>query len=406
MIGRAAAITALVFILAPALLASTIFGPPGIGVPYPAGGVRGYALGGAHISLMDSTYIPIENPAGFRSYGITRFSVAMNATKSIAEDGPNSDTADDLYFPHAAVAVPIYRTLGFGLAYRAISDHQFLTFSQDQFEPEEPFDTLDVYDVSRRTQGLGGLSRASASVGFNPKSWLTVGVSGDYYFGDLETLYTLDFVQGASSRSGQFIARKFSGFGLRLGAIARPTPEWSLAAALTLPSTMRVETSMVVEGGDSTGFGGLDYELPLKVSLGASRQIGRLLATGQLDYEFWESTERDFGKSENYVDAFAVRGGVERLASGGLLDPWYEKIIYRLGGHWDRHYVEFAGNPLFTYGVSAGIGVPMTSHLGVLNLAFTLDFRGNASDNGGRETVYGFSLGIASSERWFQRRRR
>lgn len=385
------------------LQAASIFGPLGVGMTQRHETARSAAIAGSDGALSDSVYFPMDNPAGWFNVGYTRYTASMNAVKITATDAGGSDTADDFNFPGMAFAMPIYRSLGLGFAYQGVTDYEFLTYRYDTLTPEGSSET---YDVIRRLQGSGGLAKVATNIGAKVRPWLAVGIAADYYFGKTERLGTLTFTNGDFYRSGEFRRDQFSGTQLRAGAIGYIGRGLQVAGVLELPTNLRVHSTLTVEGGDSTDLGRSDYGLPLGATVSGAYTRERTRFSGQASFRQWGEASRVITANDTYTTAYDLGLGFERLPLRTPLEPWYQKWIYRAGVRMGQHYIEAGGNAIQSVGFSVGLGIPLRTHPGIFDLAFTYDIRGSEGSNLGSERIIGFKVGFGSSEKWFVRRKR
>ncbi len=385
--------------------ATTIFGAGGIGYTPHYTTVRSTALGGAGLALADSLYIPMENPGGWYSNGMARYSVGAVFRRATASDDNTSDTMDDFVIPTVYLVVPFYRTFSVGLSYCALFDHEYLFFQDGTWTPETPLDTTESYDYSERFQGKGGLSRASLTV--STRLWnIGIGLSGDMMFGTVEDLWKLQFESSNFEESGRFSRYEMFGVSARLGLLADLSPQTSVGVTVQLPTQLEATNIIKIEGGDSLGARNLRYDLPLSIQVGAAHSIHRIRGVMDVGMEFWEEGTRDFYAYEQYNNTLNAAFGVERLPLRSALDPWYEKWIFRAGFHYYQNYRDISGEPMSTMGFAAGAGIPLRTGAGILDFAFFVDLRGSESANGATETVFGMQLGWGSAQRWFYRRPR
>jgi len=394
----------LLLTLAVPAMGSSIFSTLGAGLSVQPGSARSTALGGVDNMLADSVYISMSNPAGWRSWGRSRFLVTSNIYTSFASDASGaSDRSDDFVFPGFALAVPIYKSFGMGVALNTMTDYEFLTM-RPATTPAMPEDTVDYYDVTEVFRGVGGASVFSVNMGGNVTDWLSMGVALDYVFGKLDRSWELEFDYGAFNTSGKSIRYVLSGIALRVGGVAN-LDNYIVAGTVQLPAKIDVDRSMEITGGDSVSIAGGTFEMPLTFTLGAATSIDRFKVFWEGGMAFWGSTVQDvIGSGDTWTDTWNIASGVERMPSHAVLDPWYEKWTYRAGAHLRRYYTYAGEEPLNEFGLSAGVGIPMRTHMGMLDLALTMDWRGSENLNGASEKIVGIRIGITSTERWFVRR--
>jgi hypothetical protein len=408
MMNKTLMILLIVAISVSPVYSASVFSALGIGSNVQSGGARSIALSGADFAHVDTLYSSMKNPAGWVSFGKTRYMMSTAMIQSTATDASGSDTEQFFNFPSGAIQLPIFKTLGLGLSYTSLTDFKSLYYTDKLWRPSEPYDTVTVYDVSERHQTLGGLSKFGVNFAFKARSWIAVGVGLDYYFGKNERLITSDFEQGSNQRSGIFIRDKFKGNRLTAGAIIHANKDLALSAAIKLPTTLEVSKIREVQGGDSTNTEDLEFDIPLGFDVGAAYTKGRLRSMAHFGMEFWGDAEQTIDKEEYYEfsDSYDISVGFERLPLTGPLDPFTERIAYRVGARMSQSYIKSNHNTINTMGVSLGFGIPMRTHKGSMDIAFTLDFRGDELDNKAKETIIGMQIGITSVQSWFVKRRR
>ncbi|MCB2210911.1 hypothetical protein KQI52_02225 [bacterium] len=403
---RLLSITLMILFAAVPVMAESVFGPLGVGLWQQNGNARSVGLAGSDMAFSDSIYFAIDNPATWRSYGVTKYTVSFAANKVYASDYTGEDIADNYVFPNAALLLPFYKSFGLGFYYQALTDHDYLIHRSDTYDIEQPVDTLETYDLLRRVQGNGGMSRAGAVLAFQVLQKVDVGIGLDYYFGQLEELVTIDFQQGSFSRSGRYILHEINGVGVNLGFTAHPSQNSAVSLTVRPPAMLDVASSLTIQAGDSVGFADEQFEMPLSLGLGGYIDYGRLRTLARINYTAWKESEHSIASEFEYDNSVDVGLGFERIPLREPLVPWYEEATFRAGLRYQQHYVRAGGNPLYTYGAAVGMGMPIAYGRGVFEFALTYDMRGTVTDNLAKERIYGIQIGISSTERWFVRRQR
>ena len=400
---------ALAALLAGALTASASspFSTLGAGVNLNPMSVRSYALGGNDILISDSVYVSSANPAGWKNVGRTRFMLSSSVGMSTSKDNlAGTDNASSINFPTVALALPIYRTLGIGFSYKTLTDYGFLTRRPSTITGILPEDSSAAYDVTETFSGVGGLSDFSSNFGVSIGKSLSMGIALDYVFGKLDRVWVMQFSNSNFSSSGKTIRQELSGVVVRLGSHYVRGPLMA-AATVQLPASVNVTRSLEIVGGDSLGIEGGSLELPLSVNVGGSWQVKRLRTMGQGSFESWSSVTQDvIGTTDTYSNAWNLAVGFELLPTRSPLDPWYMKWTYRAGGHLGQDYVSATSDPIKNYGIAMGFGIPVRTHMGMIDLALTMDWRGDVATNGVSERITGIRIGYSSTEKWFVRRPR
>lgn len=383
--------------------ASSLFALQGVGVPIQSQNTRSISLGGVDGPLADSLYLSVTNPAGWYNTGRTRFTMNSRLTFTAAKSNSGATaSSDDFGFPSFGFALPIYRGLGIGVNFRTKTDYEFYTKRTTNYTPV-PEDTSS-YKITEVLQGTGGLSTASSNFGIKVNRALSVGLALDYVFGKLDRELTTLSDDLTLSTGGYTQHRVVSGLAVRFGALAH-RGDLTLSGSFGLPAKLKVDQAIQVVGGDSLTIPSATLELPFSIGVGGAYKSGRYLAVGEGRFDLWGSTSQDIGTAA-YTNAWQIGVGLERQRLVAPLLPWYEKVTYRVGVHAKRLNVEANNNPIDGFGIAAGVGMPMKTHMGMLDLGVTLDWLGNPAKNGVRERTFGVRLGIISTEGWFVRRKR
>lgn len=89
------------------------------------------------------------------------------------------------------------------------------------------------------------------------------------------------------------------------------------------------------------------------------------------------------------------------LMSGGYV----QHIRYRVGGFYNRSYLNIRGNDLNEYGVSCGFGFPLRNDKSIVNLSFEYVNRQGSPSKLIKEDFFRISLGITFNEMWFWQRK-
>jgi len=394
----------LIFVISTNAFSGSIFSSGGVGVDVSNQSARSAALGGADIAFSDSVYYSLDNPASWYSAGYTRISITSNVYRATGKDDSGKDSNDELVFPQGGIIFPLYKSMSMGMSYSTVTDYNYLTYNYSDWTPATPVDTtIDNYTAERRLQGSGGLSKVTANIAAKISEGVAVGLAVDYYFGNTEDLLTID---GVFDRTGRYTKHKFEGVAFRSGVISQLSKDLVVAATFSLPTELNVNSSREVQGGDSLGLPSSVYELPLRFGVGAMYTRGKWRASGEFEMGFWEDTSREVANEDEYTNSNSFGFGIERLPARGPLASRWNRIIYRAGFHRDQHYVYLGGNSLVTTGVALGFGIPVKFYPGIIDLAFTLDFRGNETDNKASEQIVGLKISFSSAEKWFVKRKR
>ncbi len=78
---------------------------------------------------------------------------------------------------------------------------------------------------------------------------------------------------------------------------------------------------------------------------------------------------------------------------------------YRFGFHYDAGILKINDTRINEYGMSFGIGLPVSQSYSSVNLGIEIGKRGTTNNNLISENYFKFTLGISLFERWFIQRK-
>ena len=135
-----------------------------------------------------------------------------------------------------------------------------------------------------------------------------------------------------------------------------------------------------------------------------------------LDYSFQDKIELG-GNLLNRNPKLAFRKS-SQLSLGGFYIPKYnsissywDRVIYRAGVRSQQTGIMVDGsgngtqfNDVNDFGISFGVGLPMSNEISRLNLGFEFGKRGTTDNGLIEESYFNFKLGLLLSNKWFRKR--
>lgn len=151
-----------------------------------------------------------------------------------------------------------------------------------------------------------------------------------------------------------------------------------------------------------------NYKLPHTFGAGISYIYDNRLTIGlDATYQNWVdmpyynvSTNSGYSLNNRYKLALGAEY-LPSLMSGGYV----QHIRYRVGGFYNRSYLNIRGNDLNEYGVSCGFGFPLRNDKSIVNLSFEYVNRQGSPSKLIKEDFFRISLGITFNEMWFWQRK-
>jgi hypothetical protein len=152
----------------------------------------------------------------------------------------------------------------------------------------------------------------------------------------------------------------------------------------------------------------IDIVIPSLFGLGLGYRISPLWHTG-LDciYQNWQRQYTvDEEKIEQIRDSYRIGLGFEKSPVEKRFLPFLQNLSWRGGVFFSQLNVTVNDNPVYEYGLTAGLSIPIWKHRNRIDLAFEFGQRGDAKSTLLREQFFGISFSLSSSEQWFVREKR
>jgi len=393
----------------------------GIGDKNNTNTVEQLSMGGIGVALTDAYHLNFSNPASAASLSFTTYALAIENKNTSAKDNNDTQSAAATYLSYLALGVPIGEKGGltFGLLPNSSVGYSLIS---NILNTEGEITEATLYE------GEGGTNKIFLNFGYKLSKGLSVGLQGNYIFGKIEnsiinqtgdallaTKYeTVSNVKGYSMNVGfQYETKLNSKLDLNLGAsfdlsntIETDGNEYLYSVALTSFESPR-DTILNV---NSVG----ELKSPLKTTLGAGIGQKNKWFAG-VDYSFQNALELKGSVFNSYskIDY----DNYSKIAVGGFYTPKYnsissywERVTYRAGLKFEKTglLVDPDGSGTdFTaiddFGISFGVGLPMSQQLSNLNLGFEFGKRGKTTNGLVQENYLNFRLSFSLNDRWFKK---
>jgi hypothetical protein len=383
--------------------------------------VEQQSMGGIGVALNDVYHINLTNPASLASLSFTTYSLAIENKNISAKDNTNTQSASATYLSYLIFGVPIGDKAGLAFGILPNSSVGY-SLNSNVLNDEGEVINATLY------AGEGGTNKVFLNFGYKLFKGLSVGLQGNYVFGNIENSIT-NQTEGASLATKYETISNVEGFSANVGfqyeTKLNSKLDLSLGANFDLNNT--IETS-----GDEYLYSVLfsSFESPRDTILSGS-SVGKLksplkttLGAGIGEKNKWFASV-DF----SFQNALALEGSVfnsyskisydnySKIAIGGFYTPKYnsitsywDRVTYRAGLKFEKTglLVDGQGNGTdFTavddFGISFGVGLPMSQQLSNLNLGFEFGKRGKTTNNLVQENYFNFRLSFSLNDRWFKK---
>lgn len=394
----------------------------GIGDKNNSNTVEQISMGGIGASLQDQFRLNLSNPASLSSLKFTTYTLAIENKNIWAKDSQDTQRGASTYLSYLAMGIPLGENAGmsFGLLPNTSVGYSLI---DNSYNTSNDLTEISVYD------GEGGTNKVFIGFGLQVFKGFSIGLQGNYIFGKIEnnitnqlkdvslaTRYeTLSNVKGFALNTGfQYKTKLSDKVNLHLGA------NFDLESDIDTEDKEYIYSLSIASGEiprdtllSSEGKGTLKF--PLKSSLGVGFGQENMWFAG-VDYSFQEAIQLQ-GNSYNNFSKIAY-DNYSKISIGGFYTPkfnsitsYWERVTYRAGVKLEKTGLMVNSSGIgndFTaiddFGISFGVGLPVSNQLSNLNLGFEFGKRGKIDKGLVRENYINFRLSFSLNDKWFKKR--
>ncbi len=359
-------------------------------------------MGMASLGVRDTLGIDIRYPAMWMGPSTARFAFQTSMTRNWIEDDGGSDISDEAIFNGVSFVLPIAKKQFFGFTLSPYTRTSYKWITQ-----------RSVGDGSTKEtqQGRGGVSQGIAGLSVPVSEKLRIGLAARGLFGKIERSWRIEYTDLIANAAELTNSDRLAGFGWGFSMYVADFGGWSMGAALNSPVKMSVERRSFVAKSDyalsdTTIDVGETWDLPLEISLGASRMFGRHVTAIEAQWSGWGSLEEPVTIEGDFTDAISVSCGWEWHPVFKPLDPFLKSLVYRGGFYYQQHYTRNPdGHRADKYALTGGVSIPYFDNLSRLDVALELGWMGSKDSDGVAERSIKLTVGFNHSQLWFVGRR-
>lgn len=390
-----------------------------------AGTTYNATMGGIGLADRNVRFINVMNPAAVTAreaksfmmdFGVLSNNVIYSAdaaTSGIPGATGKLRSANNTFnMNHIVFSFPMWKNTAFKAG---IMPYSSVGYSLRSYEQSEEL-LAALGDIQYFRQGQGGLYKSFVGAGITLWDCLSLGVDGQYYFGNINRYSYAMFTSSSVFRSinsgwDDYLSGINAKFGLQY------EQKLGKKTALTVGATYQLGTSLsgeerrfaygVASATDTitdvtTPLPG--YKMPAEIGAGVTLRSASGWMVG-FDY-----TRQDWRNSN-----FAATPGVsftpccqQSFRLGGELTPnrydvryFFKRLTYHGGLFYEQSYVSLNGHQVSDRGITLGVSIPVSRFYNAINLGFTAGQRGTMQDNLIRETYFTFHLSFSLHDIWF-----
>jgi hypothetical protein len=396
----------------------------GIGDEFSNLTVEQSSMGGIGVAFSHYKYLNFTNPAAYSKLRYTTYAFGALNNDLTIKSGSTEQSSTSTSLSYVSLAFPIGTKAGFALGLQPVSAVGY-SLSSSLFDNVGDIIPSDFTSYT----GNGGVSRIYGSFGIQVYNGLSLGIEGDYSFGNVDNSI-INKITEADLGTRYDEKTQIRGGSIKIGA--QYEKELDNKLIVNAGATVKLENGLRVIGSD--------YLFSLDFISGASRDT---LSTSRIDGKFNLPLKSTLGfgvgkfdkwyagiEYENQ-DAFSTSGllaningayrygGSSRVSLGGFYLPkinsissYWERVTYRAGFRYENTglLVDGSGNNTnFTeindFGISFGLGLPL-KRLSSVNMGFEFGKRGTIENNLIEENYFNFRLSLSLTDtNWFIKRK-
>ncbi len=383
--------------------------------------VEQLSMGGIGVALNDAYHLNFSNPASVASLSFTTYTLAIENRNINVQDSDNNQSAASTYLSYLAFGVPIGEKGGltFGLLPNSSVGYSLVS---------NVLDTEDVLNEVTLYSGEGGTNKVFLNFGYKPFKGVSVGLQGNYIFGKIENSIINQTADAPLATKFETVSN-VKGYSLNIGF--QYETDLSDKVDLNLGASFDLNNTIENKGNEylySVSIG--SFESPRDTIL-SKNSIGELISPLKttLGAGIGQKNKWFAGVDYSFQDALKLEGSVfnsyskiaydnySKIAIGGFYTPkfnsissYWDRVTYRAGLKFEKTglLVDAAGTgndftAIDDFGISFGVGLPLSQQLSNINLGFEFGKRGNTNNGLVQENYFNFRLSLSLNDRWFKK---
>lgn len=384
-------------------------------------------MGGVGISLRNGNRVNSLNPASYSAIDSLSmvFDAGISGQITNFKEGGRKLNANNADLEYAVAAFRIAPRLGASVGLLPLSNIGY------SYSSSYPINDVTGSGMANTTMteshnGSGGLHQAYVGLGWKVFRQLSVGANFSYLWGSYEKSVSAQSSDAYVSTVTKYYNATVNSYKLDFGV------QWeqplnnnnfmTLGATLGLGHKLHGESQCIIANTDTQlGTSSVDtltlsdgLEIPMTIGVGLSwRHANQYVVAVDYSLQRWEDLGLPASGENGGTYVYAVQKGLfkdrHKIAVGGEWTPnaysrrYYNRMSYRVGASFSTPYykVNGADGPK-EYGVSAGLGLPITNahnNRSVLNISgqwTRQSLPGLITEN-----TFRINIGLTFNERWF-----
>lgn len=387
------------------------------------------AMGGLSTGLRKNSQINFLNPAAISAQDTMSFifDLGVNGIFKSMESNSTSSEFNDFAFDHMAFSFPIKR---WWFASLGVTPYSKIGYNIHQVEDYAPVDSINM---NYNYYGNGGITQIFLSNSFKIYENLSFGFNVNYLFGSKEQYNQvyLDSENSYTTIVEDNISLKKLTYDLGLQYYNDLTDKYFYVIGISYSSKVNFNSTkksnvLMAENFNLYDVNVIDYlanplsnidtvsssindnykiEIPAKYSIGFTTGIKNKLVIGfDYTYQDWSNINITTDNSNLDVDE-SYKIGFEYTPNKFSLKNYYKRINYRAGLYLNDGYIKIDNEQIKNYGITFGLGFPISNQRTSLNFSCTLGKRGATNNNLIEENYTAIGINLTLYDFWFIKRK-
>ncbi|MCF6214030.1 MAG: hypothetical protein L3J45_08405 [Flavobacteriaceae bacterium] len=382
--------------------------------------VEEISMGETGVTNQSDHQLFLSNPASLASLRFTTYGLGVANRTITVSDGINSGRSSATALSYLFLGVPIGDKAGLAFGLQPNSNVGYAL-------SQEFKDASDVVTEANLFFGSGGTNRVFLGYGRKIHKFVTVGAEGSFIFGRISNniLNRRDGIQFATQSE---INSNVSGFKLSTGIQYHAPINKEKKLNLDLGIVVGISSNLKTRGDEllyslinnSSGviiakdtILNRNFKGTIKNPLNSTFGIGIGKAYNwkvSLEYAYqgafsFNGSPLDGNTIVNYKSANRISLGGYYLPKFNSITSYWDKVIYRGGLKYKQSGLVVNNTDINEFGISFGVGLPVSKELSTFNLGFELGKRGTVKNSLVKENYFNFRIGLTLNDKWFQKRK-
>jgi hypothetical protein len=381
---------------------------------------KSLGMGGIGVGMKTGNSVFFSNPASYSAIDTNSFVFDMGIDYGIVKltDGINHYKSDDMNFDHLIMAFPIAKGFGMALGVVPVSSGYYkLIESVLKMSPD--YDPIVGEYVSLHS-GDGGFNNFFIGTGLKITKNISLGINMTLLFGQLNRSYQVNFAdflnafQNNATEKLEMHGINFD-YGLQYNKTFRHDYFFTAGVSVTAGKNYKSNYQQLAykytayNTRDTISYVADDTTRTLiPGTLGLGFTVGKINKfTAGFDFIMTKWSASTIPGPGNYAaDSKSYRFGLEYIPDKYSNYSLLRRFEYRIGGHFGDTYLILHDQQVKEYGLSCGLGLPLSRTYSRVNLFFDYTRKsGSGTSLDHIEDIYTMGVSLNLWDQWFVKRK-